>query len=210
MSQILIFGDSIAYGAWDGNGGWVQRLRKAVDKKIIASNQRFYCTIYNLSIDGNTSKNVLERLGAETKQRQQEEETVFIFAIGGNDAVRINNKKLSVTNKDFENNIKSLVKFSLKFSQKIFFIGIIPVDESKTNPLPWDKTMFNKNKSLIEYNGIIKSVCHKNKIQFVELFKTFIKLDYKKLLEDGVHPNSKGHKIIFEIVKKYLTKNNII
>jgi len=28
MVNILVFGDSITYGAWDEEGGWVQRLRK--------------------------------------------------------------------------------------------------------------------------------------------------------------------------------------
>lgn len=210
MSQILIFGDSIAYGAWDKEGGWAERLRKIIDKKIISSNQKFYCTLYNLSIDGNTSNNLLKRFSVETKNRQEEKETIFIFAIGGNDAVSINNKNLLVPRKKFENNIKNLIKFSLKFSLKILFVGLTPVNESKTNPLPWDKTMFNKNEHLKRYNEIIKSICYENKIDFIELFEHFEKLNYKKLLEDGVHPNSKGHKIIFEIIKKYLEKNKII
>ena len=28
MQKIFIFGDSIAYGAWDPAGGWVERLRQ--------------------------------------------------------------------------------------------------------------------------------------------------------------------------------------
>lgn len=210
MSQILIFGDSIAYGAWDRESGWAERLRKIINKKIIASGQKFYCTVYNLSIDGNTTKDLLNRFAAETKQRQQEKETIFIFAIGGNDAVSINNKKLLIPKKNFENNIKNLIKLSLKFSSKIFFIGVIPVDESKTNPLPWDKTMFNKNEYLKSYDEIIKSICKKDKVHFIEIFKEFEKRNYKNLLEDGVHPNSEGHKIIFNAVKNSLSKNKII
>jgi len=30
------------------------------------------------------------------------------------------------------------------------------------------------------------------------------------LLEDGLHPNSEGHKKIFESVKEFLIKNKII
>ncbi|MBU4142033.1 MAG: hypothetical protein V1732_05890 [Patescibacteria group bacterium] len=33
MSQILIFGDSIAYGKWDKRGGWVTRLSNFIDEK---------------------------------------------------------------------------------------------------------------------------------------------------------------------------------
>lgn len=38
MVQILFFGPSTTYGAWDSEGGYVQRLRKYLDKKVIDSN----------------------------------------------------------------------------------------------------------------------------------------------------------------------------
>lgn len=34
MAKILVFGDSIAYGKWDSDGGWVARLRKYVDVNL--------------------------------------------------------------------------------------------------------------------------------------------------------------------------------
>ena len=54
MVQILIFGDSIAWGAWDKEGGWVQRLRKLIDEKNL-SDPEFYCLVYNLGVSGNKS-----------------------------------------------------------------------------------------------------------------------------------------------------------
>ena len=38
----------------------------------------------------------------------------------------------------------------------------------------------------------------------------FSKFSDKNLLEDGVHPNSKGHEKIFFEVKKFLKQNNNI
>lgn len=29
--RILVFGDSIVYGAWDTEGGWAERLKKRED-----------------------------------------------------------------------------------------------------------------------------------------------------------------------------------
>ena len=49
--EIIVFGDSIAYGAWDKEGGWVQRLRKILDVKTLSNPDQFYL-VYNLSIDG--------------------------------------------------------------------------------------------------------------------------------------------------------------
>ena len=43
MKNILIFGDSIVYGARDKKGGWVQRLREFVDEKNL--NEKDYYKI---------------------------------------------------------------------------------------------------------------------------------------------------------------------
>src|SRR3989344_3552583 len=94
MTLILVFGDSITYGAWDTNGGWVQRLRTYLDKKQLADPKLYY-ELYNLGVSGDTSTDLLERFEAETKQRikrmSAKEEIIIIVAIGTNDSI-INNK----------------------------------------------------------------------------------------------------------------------
>lgn len=212
MSQILIFGDSIAHGAWDIEGGWVQRLKKEIDKKIISSGLQFYCDVYNLSIDGDVARGVLERFENETKKRLLEEETVFIFAVGINDSCFIKNTEEFLTPlKNFRNNVQKLISGAKKFSNKIIFIGLTPVDEEKTNPYFASTTGKSyKNEFIKKYDEIIKSVCAENKISFIEIFEKFNKENYKNLLEDGLHPNTQGHEKIFEIVKNYLIKNKII
>jgi lysophospholipase L1-like esterase len=45
---------------------------------------------------------------------------------------------------------------------------------------------------------------------FIEIFENWKKISYESLLYDGLHPNSEGHKKIFETVKNYLVKNKII
>ncbi|TSC67284.1 MAG: hypothetical protein G01um101466_751, partial [Parcubacteria group bacterium Gr01-1014_66] len=40
--NICIFGDSIAYGAWDTHGGWGDRLRSVLHTKTIASDFTSY------------------------------------------------------------------------------------------------------------------------------------------------------------------------
>ncbi|MCX6743407.1 MAG: GDSL-type esterase/lipase family protein, partial [Candidatus Parcubacteria bacterium] len=90
MHRILIFGDSITYGAWDKEGGWVARLRKFVDEKIFAD-PNYYNIILNLGISGNNSTDILRRFEFELQQRIKEEgEIVIIFAFGTNDAQLFN------------------------------------------------------------------------------------------------------------------------
>src|SRR3989338_9595652 len=97
MVQILIFGDSITYGAWDIEGGWVQRLRKYLDKKVINSNYEEYYITYNLGISGDISGDIIKRFKKETEDRlndkEHNESVIFIFAIGTNDCLFINKTK---------------------------------------------------------------------------------------------------------------------
>jgi len=207
MTKFLILGDSITFGAWDKAGGWAQRLRTFIEEKHPEEH-----LVYNVGISGDTSDSLLERLEFETKNRTQEKsKIIFIFQIGTNDSVFLRNKKnLWVSQEIFRKNIKGIIKKSRNFSEKIFFIGITPVDESRTQPAYFDKNVIYRNEYIIKYNEIIKEVCNVENIPFIELLDEFFKLNYKNLLQDGVHPNSEGHKKIFEIVRDFLIENKII
>jgi lysophospholipase L1-like esterase len=212
MAQILVFGDSIAYGAGDEKeGGWVNRLKKVLDKGPFTSPD-FYCLVYNLAISGDSLDDLLKRFEFETEQRLKEgESTVFIFAIGINDSQFIqsqNNLRSSLP--EFQNNLRDIIKLAKKYSSKIIFVGLTPVDETKTVSLPWNSDKSYKNEYIEKYNKIMKSVSKENKIYFINIFDKLVKSDYRNLLVDGLHPNSKGHQKIFEIVKDFLTENKII
>jgi len=209
--QILIFGDSIAYGAWDEEGGWVERLKVFTNNKSIESKFEYYCAVYNLAIDGETTENLLERLDFEIRQRARGEEIISLFAIGLNDSAVINMENIEkVPPERFRQNIEKIISISNKYSLKIIFSGLLPVDESIVDPIPWSKSKSYKNGSIKKYNDILKSACRDNKIDFIELFEKFEKPEVEELLVDGVHPSSKGHEKIFEIVSGYLKKKKII
>jgi lysophospholipase L1-like esterase len=203
--KILVFGDSDAYGAWDYEGGWVERLKKYLTKKVIDTSQNFYCTLYNLSISGNTTDSLLKRFESETKQRiHKDEKIIIIFAIGANDTIKDRKGNLWTTPAKFAKNVDKLTALARKYSKNILYVLPAPVDESRTNPVFWDVDVSFKNARLKEYNEVIKAACEKNNAQFIDIFVKWIKSDYKNLLEDGVHPNSEGHKMIFEEVMKLL------
>ena len=216
MAKFLVFGDSIAYGAWDKEGGWVQRLRKFLDEKTL-SDPKSYFIIYNISIDGDRAEGILARFEFEIKTRTAEElkkENIVVFAIGINDSQFVHSQNnFRTLPKKFRENIQKLINLAGKFASKIVFIGIACVDDSKTTPILWDTDKSYKNEYIKKYNEIIKSVCKENvslEIHFIDIFEDWLNIDYKKLLEDGLHPNSEGHRKIFESVKDFLTKNKII
>ncbi len=195
-------------------GGWTERLKSFFDKKTLSDpGSNFNCSVYNLGVDGNTAEEILKRFEFETKQRiEEEKETIFIFATGVNDSCFVQSRNtLLVLPEKFKENIQKLINLAQKFSSKIIFVGLTPVDETKVNPFPYSTSRKSyKNESIEKYNEIIKLVCKENKIDFLEIFEKWIKIDYKGLLEDGLHPNSKGHEKIFEVVKNFLIENKII
>ena len=210
MTNILVFGASITWGAWDREGGWVQRLRNFVDEKNI-SNPDYDRMIYNLGISGDTTENLLSRLENEVKTRLSEEETIIIFSIGTNDSQFVHDKNdLNIPIEKFEDNLKELIKQARKYSNKIIFIGLCPIDQSKVDPIPWAKDRAYRKELVEKFDKKIKQICKKEKIYFIGVYEKLIKEDYKKLLEDGVHPNSEGHKKIFQIVKDFLIEKEVI
>lgn len=210
--QILVFGDSIAYGAWDEEGGWVERLKCKIHKKVISSLLKFYCNVYNLSIDGDCIKDLLKRVEFEVRQRLIEEETIIIFAIGINDSMFIKESDVPIaSSSEFKKDIEKVIQLSFGLSAKPVFVGLTPVDEKKTNPIPWSRTgKCYKNEYIKKYDDILRSTCSENAVAFVEIYGELIDANYYDLLFDGLHLNSKGHEKIYEIVSGYLEGKGII
>ena len=93
----------------------------------------------------------------------------------------------------------------MKIFNKITFINLTPVDEDKTNPIPWHTNRSYNNERIENYNKELEKICQKEKIEHIDIYSKFLeKDDYKILLFDGLHPNAEGHQLIFEVVKDNL------
>jgi len=188
--NILIFGDSITWGAYDPEqGGWATRLRNYFEEKDNDTD------VYNLGISGDTTANLLNRIEVEAKSRKP---NFIIFAIGINDAQFIHSTNgLRVSPDEFQQNLEKLLSIAKKFTDKVVFVGLTKVDESKTTPIPWntDKSYYNKN--IRRLDNIIKKFCEDNKLKFIPIESVVEDDD----LIDGLHPNTKGHIKIFNRIK---------
>lgn len=204
--NILIFGDSITWGACDNQGGWVDRLKNFVNSE--KEKEILDIDVYNLGISGDTSENILKRFDIESQARKSKENnTVIIFAIGTNDSAYINTKDHPVVSKDnFKNNLLELIRHSKDVADKIIFMGIKKGSDDLTKPFPGSSTGKYFDKENIEiYNKIIEGTAKETNSAFIDVSGLGDSDFY-----DGLHPNSEGHRKIFETVKKYLIQNNII
>ncbi|MBU1198963.1 MAG: hypothetical protein KKF46_08495 [Nanoarchaeota archaeon] len=207
MHGILTFGDSIVFGRGEKPGtGWVGRLKNYFEE------QDFYHAVYNMGIPGDTTSDLLARFEIESKSRihyfHTGDKYIIMFGIGTNDARCINNPENHQTEPDkFRKNIISLISKAKKHTKNIVFIGLLPVDESITNP--YEDTYFT-NKLQKQYNDIIKECCKQENIEFIDLFDDWINIDYKVLLDDGLHPNSEGYEKMYEQIKEFLVEKEMI
>jgi lysophospholipase L1-like esterase len=199
-TRICIFGDSITWGAVDPqNGGWVALLRR-----FFESNNDYNVEIYNQGVSGDNTNDLLVRFHVECDAREPQ---IIIFAIGVNDTQYNKTRDTPrVTLEKFHNNIVELINQAIKFTDKIVFIGLIGVDEFKMMPTPWEKEQFYDNYSIEKYNSIIKKISTEQGLQFIDM----LGLLGNKDLDDGLHPNSNGHKKMFLRIKEFLLTSKII
>jgi len=207
MFGISIFGDSITFGRGNNlDRGWCGRLQKYFESKD------YYNCLYNLGLCGNTTNNLLERFDTEAKARvkfiRDQDRQVIIFSIGINDSRFLGKGKIPETEiTDFEKNIQTLIDKAKNYSKEIIFIGLTPVDESIT--LNYEDTIFT-NERIKQFNDKVKELCQKNNLPFFDMFREFSKLNYQKLLDDGLHPNSNGYQEMYKLIKNFLIQKQII
>ncbi|MDD3647509.1 MAG: GDSL-type esterase/lipase family protein [Candidatus Dojkabacteria bacterium] len=202
MARLCIFGDSISFGVYDPeNGGWANLL------KLNWLEKSQFNQIYDLSISGINSTSILERIRTEGEQRlalNHKNENSIILSIGLNDSKLINNKKPFIPLEQFQKNVSKILMISKQMAKNVLVVGLTPAEESKTNPVSWNNSEFYNNNEIERYNQVLRQVSEKESTQFIDIFSSWINIDYKKLLFDGLHPNTKGHKGIFKMVMRVM------
>jgi lysophospholipase L1-like esterase len=194
--SICVFGDSIAWGAFDPvNGGWVTLLRNHVEHEWERLNDK---SVYNLAINGETTSSLLLRFEVEFSAREPE---IVIFALGINDSCfwNIGGKQL-VPIEGFKANLSKLTELAKKYTNQIVFVGLTPIDEQVTHPFDNENTFVAVETQ--KHNHAIKEHCLEHQLVFIDLSSHLTLAD----IDDGVHPNTVGHQKIFNAVKPIVEK----
>ncbi len=204
MAVIYAFGDSITYGAWDiGKSGWAARLRQYLDDFQTRHPEEYYGLFYNLGIPGEDTSGLVKRFAAETDAREREgEDAMFIFAYGANDAAFLAGKNIfRIPKETFKVNLEHVLAKASEISNKIAIVNILPVMESLNSKPRNGKIRLNGY--MEEYNTVLAEVAEKYKAKLVDVYSLFMKAGHEELfsLADGLHPNDKGHEIMFNAIK---------
>lgn len=200
--NIIIFGDSIAYGKYDSQGGWAQRLRRHLDEKYLSDRSKGYNQVYNMGIPGEVAIRLHTRVEKELSDRKFNEIAV-IFAIGINDSCSDNWMSGKQSDEsEFKESIEKAVSIVRKANCKLYGIGLTPTDGT-------NRQDFNEE-DVKKYDRMLTEIYAKLDVPKLELHDTLVEEDFKDQLVDGVHPNDEGHEVLFKKILSFLQENKVI
>lgn len=181
----IIFGDSIVYGLFDNEYyGWVNRIKINLQRK-----NNF---IFNLAIPGQNSFDILNKFEKELINRyNKEDEFKIIFSFGIKDAQLINSDNKIA---DFKNNVLEIIEKTKKYTENIYFIGLLKPDITIRKEYKLD--------SVIHIDNCLEDICKLQNVKYIRI-RDLINNDE---LSDGLHPNEVGHKKIADIIEEKIYK----
>ncbi len=176
--KLVIIGDSIT----EGYG--VRRefaYPNLVQQKIDKAKKNW--RVINSGISGSTSASASSRVTWHLKQKPD----LMILALGANDGLRGSDVKA------MEANLNAGVELGKKAGVKIVLAGIrVPPNYGAAYATAFD--------------AVFKKVADKNGVPLIPFLLDKVGGDKSLNLEDGIHPNEKGHAIIAETVYKAIEK----
>lgn len=209
QKDILVFGDSIVYGAWDPTGGgWVNRLRQHLEQKVVSSDDVIH-RVFNLGVSGETSLDVLKHDPSEIVNRtKSDHQLVVIFGVGTNDSARVKDLSPQIAPDEYMKNMAKLITLAKHKEAIVICLSLLGVNESLVAPAPWHTEIFYRQKYIEEYNNLLRRVTDEQRVSYLDFGDTFTR--DVSLFDDGVHPNSKGHQVIAEKVLDYLESQCLV
>ena len=201
IKNIYFLGDSITYGHDDLiYGGYVNQVRNELDENKF--------NIVNCGVSGDRVIDLINRLDyIFNKERNNNSELVFIF-IGINDtnlglSEVISQNELNFRLKHFYIDYKELINLLINVYQvkkeNIVILTLINIDKDEIYN---NYGQYFDNKVIEKFNDVILKVKDEYNLNIINLFNILKKEDFF----DGLHPNYNGHKIIKDLILKYIKK----
>lgn len=195
--RVLVFGDSITYGAWDTQAGWVERIKRTAHELTVQSEGKNKIQVINLGIGGDSSTKILKRMPVEIEARYSASwPFVFVITFGANDERSIDGK-IETSLEQFEANVKGIIALAKTQSDKILFLGIPPIGK----PVVEFKGQEYSDERVKAYEQRLQTIVEGAGLPFVPVRPVFEQAGLDSLYAyDNIHPNDKGHQLIADTV----------
>jgi lysophospholipase L1-like esterase len=200
--DVVCFGDSITRGESDAErGGWCDRLKTAGIARYQERGRDEEC-VFNLGIGGENTDSLRERFVSELKARFDADSDLFVLlAYGANDAAKVDGKPVVPLERYLEN-LAFCVEETRKLDGTPLLLTITPVAKSADGVVNKNGRL-RSNATIRLYNDALRTAAAEQGVEILDAHAEFLKHDLEALfVPDGVHPNAKGHAVIFEAVKR--------
>ncbi|MCL2280264.1 SGNH/GDSL hydrolase family protein [Candidatus Saccharibacteria bacterium] len=199
MKRYLIFGDSLAYGAWDSEGGWADRLKRYLHQKSIDT-ETDRSQLFNLGIGGDNSRDILTRIETEIQPRLADFWTPVILISCGLNDTRIENGDIVVKIEEFQHNLTKIFEIANKYSDEVYYVEMPPIP----GVVRFKNFEFSDERTE-KYMEIAKEISEQLGVKFIAVRDKYSTKD----IEEGFsrvlgHPTNRSHEIIYQTVKKEL------
>lgn len=197
-TKLLVFGDSIAYGAWDSQGGWVARVKAASQTRWLQTrDEADQAFVYNLGVPGDTTDHLRRRLGPELAARTARDLcfTAGVLALGTNDLKRPLGGPPQVPLERYRDNLQLLGLVLKDQCDAVAFLGIPPVGAAAQERSPAD---------VRAYEQVMAEVAES--VRAVHIPLSGVLHVERDLGDDGVHPNDAGHEELARQVTAWLAR----
>jgi lysophospholipase L1-like esterase len=200
FDRIFCFGDSITLGYNDSAGlGWPGRLCRELThgERSVA--------VYNLGVNGDTSKDVAARWRSEAEARSRDATGLMLFAFGFNDAAKPSDGGVQVDLATSIATARSILNEAKAISE-VLWVGPTPLDES-VNPMQTEfETWDMRNDDIAQYDEAYTTLANDIGIDYLRLFPEFLtsaRYQAALIAGDKVHPGDDGYAMIAERIASW-------
>lgn len=190
----------------------MQRLRTFLDERALKEqDEELVYYTYELGVGGDDTCSLLDRFHKEMEARYEPgEENIVIFQIGENDHIHSTETgETVVERREFRENIEDLIGQAREFTSNVFFVGAFP-HYPEFDKIPYSPEWSVDNERKRDYEEVKKEVCQSKGVPYIDLSGIADERDTGALVEDGLHPNNEGHRMVYEMVRDRLEKESLI
>ncbi len=201
MMNILCFGDSITRGENDGErGGWVDRLKVYCISRFLNRKDHEEC-VFNLGIGSENTRMMRLRFIPELKARiAPTSRSIVTLAYGANDAAE-KNGMFSIPVDEYVENLSWAIDEARGMGCEVWLLNITPV-AAVADGIRNSSGRLRANTNVAQYNEALEHLAQTKQAGFIDVNREFRKYELSSLfVDDGVHPNWKGHTLIFNLVR---------
>jgi lysophospholipase L1-like esterase len=200
-TRLIVIGDSIAYGAWDGQGGWVDRLKRDLHQHTLESRMKDKVQVLNTAIGGHNSSDVKARVHQEISDRHAPSwDVAFVVACGINDVREPGALSATETVANFDDILRELYQFS----ERVMIVGLTPLGQSRVDL----KGSVYSQAAVEKRDAAIAEWARTEDLPYVHLMEPAkASSAYRASLVDGVHPSDAGHEFVYSTIKPHVLRH---